>query len=265
MPTPAFDLTAALSTLRARNPLVHNITNYVVMNTTANALLAVGASPAMVHAAEEVADFAPIAAALVINIGTLSAPWVDAMIAAATAANDAGVPWILDPVAAGATPFRRETSRRLVALKPAVIRGNASEIIAVAGDTSGGKGVDSTASSESAADTARRLARGTGAVVAVTGKVDYVTDGARTAAIANGNVMLTRVTGTGCTATAIIGAYLGAGLGPFDAAVAGLATIGVAAETAVKEARGPGSFQVALIDTLYHLDDAALAAGARIS
>jgi hydroxyethylthiazole kinase len=265
MPTPAFDLTAALSTLRARNPLVHNITNYVVMNTTANALLAVGASPAMVHAAEEVADFAPIAAALVINIGTLSAPWVDAMIAAATAANDAGVPWILDPVAAGATPFRRETSRRLVALKPAVIRGNASEIIAVAGDTSGGKGVDSTASSESAADTARRLARDTGAVVAVTGKVDYVTDGARTAAIANGNVMLTRVTGTGCTATAIIGAYLGAGLGPFDAAVAGLATIGVAAETAVKEARGPGSFQVALIDTLYHLDDAALAAGARIS
>jgi hydroxyethylthiazole kinase len=269
MPTPAFDLTAALSTLRARNPLVHNITNYVVMNTTANALLAVGASPAMVHAAEEVADFAPIAAALVINIGTLSAPWVDAMIAAATAASDAGVPWILDPVAAGATPFRRETSRRLVALKPAVIRGNASEIIAVAGDASdgkgGGKGVDSTASSESAADTARRLARDTGAVVAVTGKVDYVTDGARTAAIANGDVMLTRVTGTGCTATAIIGAYLGAGLGPFDAAVAGLATIGVAAEAAVKEARGPGSFQVTLIDALYHLDDAALAAGARIS
>jgi hydroxyethylthiazole kinase len=265
MTTPAFDLTAALSTLRARNPLVHNITNYVVMNTTANALLAVGASPAMVHAGEEVADFAPIAAALVINIGTLSPPWVDAMIAAATAANDAGVPWILDPVAAGATPFRRETSRRLVALKPAVIRGNASEIIAVAGDTSGGKGVDSTASSESAADTARRLARGTGAVVAVTGKVDYVTDGARTAAIANGDVMLTRVTGTGCTATAIIGAYLGAGLPPFDAAVAGLATIGVAAEAAVKEARGPGSFQVALIDSLYRLDDAALAAGARIS
>jgi hydroxyethylthiazole kinase len=265
MTTPAFDLTAALSTLRARNPLVHNITNYVVMNTTANALLAVGASPAMVHAGEEVADFAPIAAALVVNIGTLSAPWVSAMIAAANAANNAGVPWILDPVAAGATPFRRETSRRLVALKPAVIRGNASEIIAVAGDSSGGKGVDSTASSESAADTARRLARDTGAVVAVTGKVDYVTDGQRTAAIANGDVMLTRVTGTGCTATAIIGAYLGAGFAPFDAAVAGLATIGVAAEIAVKEARGPGSFQVALIDALYRLDDAALAAGARVS
>jgi hydroxyethylthiazole kinase len=259
------DLTSALSTLRARNPLVHNITNYVVMNTTANALLAVGASPAMVHAGEEVADFAPIAAALVINIGTLSAPWVEAMAAAATAANGAGVPWILDPVAVGATAFRGETSRRLVALKPAVIRGNASEIMALAGARSAGKGVDSTASSESAADTARRLARDTGAVVAVTGRVDYVTDGERTAAIANGDVMLTRVTGTGCTATAIIGAYLGAGLDPFDATVAGLATIGVAAEIAVKEARGPGSFQVALIDALYRLDDAALAGGARIS
>jgi hydroxyethylthiazole kinase len=259
------DLTSALSTLRARNPLVHNITNYVVMNTTANALLAVGASPAMVHAAEEVADFAPIAAALVINIGTLSAPWVEAMAAAATAANGAGVPWILDPVAVGATAFRGETSRRLVALKPAVIRGNASEIMALAGARSAGKGVDSTASSESAADTARRLAQDTGAVVAVTGRADYVTDGEHTAAIANGDIMLTRVTGTGCTATAIIGAYLGAGLAPFDAAVAGLATIGVAAETAVKEARGPGSFQVALIDALYGLDDAALVGGARIS
>lgn len=262
MPT---DLADALATLRARAPLVHNITNYVVMNTTANALLAVGASPAMVHAADEVADFAPIAAALVINIGTLSRPWVDAMVAAAEAANRAGVPWVLDPVAAGATQFRRETCRTLVALKPAVIRGNASEIMALAGAASAGKGVDTTAASESATDAARRLAVATGAVVAVTGKVDYVTDGARIAAIANGDVMLTRVTGTGCTATALIGAYLGAGLAPFDAAVAGLATLGVAAERAMEHAAGPGSFQVALLDAFHALDGAQLAAGARVS
>ena len=261
----AIDLTTALATLRARAPLVHNITNYVVMNTTANALLAIGASPAMVHAEDEVADFAPIASALVINIGTLSRPWVDAMILAAEAANGAGVPWVLDPVAVGATPFRRETCRKLVALKPTVIRGNASEIIALSGGEDAGKGVDSTASTDAAGDAARRLARDSGAVVAVTGRIDYVTDGSRTAAIANGDILLTRITGAGCTATALIGAYLGAGLTPFDAAVAGLATIGVAAETAARAARGPGSFQMELFDALNALDGAALANGARVT
>lgn len=259
------DLDAALDSLRAAAPLVHNITNYVVMNTTANALLAIGASPAMVHAEDEVADFAPIAAALVINIGTLSAPWLRAMEAAASAANAAGVPWILDPVAAGATPFRREACRRLLTLGPAVIRGNASEIIAVAGAASAGKGVDSTEGSDAAIAAARGLATATGAVVAVTGKVDYVTDGTRLVAISNGDAMLTRVTGTGCTATALIGAFLGTKLAPLDAAVAGLAALGVAAESAARTSTGPGSFQVALYDALYNLDGPALAAGARLS
>lgn len=259
------DLTSAIETLRARPPLVHNITNYVVMNTTANALLAIGASPAMVHAREEVADFAPLAQALVINIGTLSAPWVEAMEQAVQAANSAGVPWILDPVAAGATAYRSTVASRLMALKPAVIRGNASEILSLAGEAGGGRGVDSTEGSEAAEDAATRLAGATGAIVAVTGAVDTITDGDRRARLANGDPMLAKVTGTGCMATALIGAFLGAGLEPFAASVAGLASIGLAAETAIRTANGPASFQVGLIDGLYRLDDQALAAGMRLT
>jgi hydroxyethylthiazole kinase len=258
------DLAAALSALRAKAPLVHNITNFVAMTPTANALLALGASPAMVHAIEEVADFAPIASALVINIGTLAPDWVDAMAHAASAANAAGVPWVLDPVAAGATPLRRAASRRLLDLEPAIVRGNGSEIMALAGEAGGGKGVDSTAASDDACNAAIALARATSAVVAVTGRIDYVTDGSRTAVIENGDPLLTRVTATGCSATAIIGAYLGAGLPALDAAVAGLVTLGVAGEIAARASSGPGSFQVALFDALAALDPATLARGGRV-
>ena len=255
----------AIARLRERTPLVHNITNYVVMNNTANALLAIGASPAMVHALPEVEEFAPIARALVINIGTLSPPWVEAMEKAATAANAAGVPWVLDPVAAGATRYRREVSMRLLALRPAIVRGNASEIMALAGELgASGKGVDSTEGSDAARDAAQALARRVGCVVAVTGAVDYVTDGTRIAAIANGDALLSRITGMGCTATALCGAFLGAGLPPFDATVAALATLGVAAEQAVVAAKGPGSLQMLLLDALYNLDDDALAKGIRL-
>lgn len=259
------DLAAALTKLRASAPLVHNITNFVAMTPTANALLALGASPAMVHAAEEVADFAPVAAALVVNIGTLSPDWVEAMARAAEAANAAGVPWVLDPVAAGATPLRGEASRRLLALKPAVVRGNASEIIALSGLDGGGKGVDSTAPAEAARDAAMALAKAAGTVVAVTGRIDYVTDGVRTAAIANGDSLLTRITASGCSVTAIIGAYLGTHMSPFDAAVAGLATMGVAGELAAGRANGPGSFQVALFDALAGIDPPTLVARARVA
>jgi len=254
------DLTSAIATLRKRAPLVHNITNYVVMNITANALLAVGASPAMVHAVEEAAEFAGIAQALVINIGTLSPRWVEAMELAAKAATKAGVPWILDPVAAGATAYRAEIAGRLARLKPTVIRGNASEIMALAGEAGGARGVDSTRGSDAAIDAAKRLAEATGAVVAITGAVDYITDGRRITGFANGDVMLTRVTGTGCSATALIGAFLGAGLPAFEAATAGLATIGIAAEIALPGNTGPGSFAVALLDALAAIDDTTLAA-----
>jgi len=255
----------ALARLRSRAPLVHNITNYVVMNTTANALLAIGASPAMVHAEEEAAEFVRLAQALVVNIGTLSASWLAAMEAAAGAANAAGVPWVLDPVAAGATVFRRSASARLAELRPAAIRANASEILALAGQTGAGKGVDSTDTTEAAREAARSLARRLGTVVAVTGAIDHVTDGSRVASVANGHVMLTRVTGTGCTATALVGAFLGAGLPAFDASVAALASLGVAAEFAAERSSGPGGFETGLRDALYRLDDAALAARARVT
>ena len=262
----AANIDGSLARLRQRAPLVHNITNYVVMNLTANALLAVGASPAMVHAEDEVEEFAALAKALVINIGTISPAWLAAMKRAAQSAGAAGVPWILDPVAVGATVYRTRASSDLVLLKPAVVRGNGSEILALAGAAGArSKGVDSAAGSEAARDAARALATRLGTVVAVTGAIDYVTDGVRVVAIANGHPMLTRVTGTGCSATAIIGAFLGSGLAPLPAAVAGLVTIGIAGEIAAEKSNAPGSFAVALIDALYELDDAGLAARARLS
>ncbi|MFC4166449.1 hydroxyethylthiazole kinase [Teichococcus aestuarii] len=257
---------AALERLRLAAPLVHNITNVVVANVTANALLAVGASPAMVQAEEEVADFAPHAAALVVNIGTLTAPQLRAMRRAVPAARAAGVPWVLDPVAAGATPFRLAAAQEMAALRPAVLRGNASEILAVAGEAGlASRGVDSAHPTAMAHAAAARLARALGITVAVTGAVDHVTDGERAVAVANGHPLLTRVTGMGCTATALIGAFLGAGLPGMAAAVAGLATLGVAAERAAGQACGPGSFQVALLDALHALEPPALAASARLA
>ncbi|WP_245870224.1 hydroxyethylthiazole kinase [Teichococcus rhizosphaerae] len=257
---------AALERLRQAAPLVHNITNVVVANVTANALLAAGASPAMVQAAEEVADFAPRAAALVVNIGTLSVPQLRAMRLAVPAARAAGRPWVLDPVAAGATPFRLAAAREMAALRPDVLRGNASEILALAGeDGAASRGVDSAHPTAAAHAAAARLARSTGATVAVTGAVDHVTNGERAVAVANGHPLLTRVTGMGCTATALIGAFLGAGLPPMEAATAGLALLGVAAERAAAEARGPGSFQVALLDALHGLRAADLAGAARLA
>ncbi|MBC9175888.1 hydroxyethylthiazole kinase [Pseudoroseomonas ludipueritiae] len=259
------DLSSALSRLRAAAPLVHNITNQVVANITANALLAIGASPAMVLAEEEVGEFTPKAAALVVNLGTLTAPQRASMHVATEAAIEAGIPWILDPVAVGATAFRLGTAHSLLERGPSVIRGNASEILALAGEVAGGKGVDSAHRAEAAREAARRLARRSGSVVAVTGATDYVTDGTGMLAIANGHPLLTRITGTGCTATALIGAFLGAGLDGMAAATAGLAVLGVAAEEAAQRATAPGSFQVALLDSLYTLGDAALARQARVS
>ncbi len=247
-------LGGGLERVRATAPLVHNITNFVVMNTTANALLAIGASPAMVHAVEEVEAFVHHAAAVVINIGTLSEPWSEAMRRAVETANAAGVPWVLDPVAAGVTPYRSAIAADLVARRPTVIRGNASEILALAGGTGGGKGVDSTHGSTAALDVARRLAAATGSTVAITGEVDHVTDGSNVASIANGHAMMAKVTGLGCTASALIGAFLGAGLAPMAAAMAALTALGVAGEVAAAQSLGPGSLQLNLLDQLYRLD-----------
>ncbi|MGH7041436.1 MAG: hydroxyethylthiazole kinase [Acetobacteraceae bacterium] len=261
--TPAA-VAATLAAIRARAPLIHNITNFVVTNSTANALLALGASPAMVEGAEEVAVFAARADALVINLGTMSAPRAAAIRLAVAGARDAGVPWVLDPVAAGAIPQRTALARGLLMACPAVVRGNGSEIMALAGTGAAGRGVDSTAGAEAGLAAARQLAAEAGVIVAVTGAVDYVTDGRRTIALHNGHPMMTRVTGLGCTATALIGACLAVTRDPLAAAVHGLALLGVAGEIAAARAHGPGSLQMEILDALYALDADTLARTARM-
>jgi hydroxyethylthiazole kinase len=255
-----------LSAIRERGPLVQNITNFVAMDLAANTLLAVGASPAMVHAPEESAEFAGIAGALTINLGTMERHWVDSAEAAAKAAVAAGVPWVLDPVAVGATGFRRGNAARLLACKPTVVRGNASEIMTLAGVSGAeGKGVDSSVGSEAAAEAATALARETGAVVVVTGATDIVTDGHRRATCGNGHEMMTRITATGCALTALTGACLAVEPDPLTAALHALAIFGVAGEEAAAAAAGPGSLRWRLLDALYLLTADELDMSARIA
>ncbi len=255
-----------LEAIRARTPLVHNITNYVVMNNTANALLAIGASPAMVHANEEVEEFVGLSSALVINIGTLSPAWVKAMDAAACVANVRGIPWVMDPVGAGATQFRTEVSTALARLRPACIRGNASEIMVLAGSTGNKpRGVDSRHGSEAAVDAARQLAASTGAVVGVTGVVDYVTDGRQLISLHNGHPLMARVTGLGCTATALVGAALAVEKDRLAATAAGLSYLAIAGELAAEKSPGPGSLQVHLLDALHQLDAATIVSRLKVT
>ena len=261
---------ATLAALRTRTPLVHNITNLVVTNSTANALLAIGASPAMVEAAEEVAEFAAIADALVINLGTMSAARAHAMRLAAASAAASGTPWVLDPVAVGAIAYRSSVAVDLLAHRPQAIRGNASEVIALArlshgaSDAAGGRGVDSLAQAADALHAARALAAVTGGAVVVSGATDYATDGSRIVAVENGHAMMPRVTGLGCTATAIIGACLAVAPDPLAAAAHGMVLIGLAGEIAGARANGPGSLQVGLLDALYALDGGTIESLARL-
>lgn len=256
-----------LRLVRERKPLVHNITNYVVMNTTANALLACGASPVMAHAAEEVEEMVSYAGALVLNIGTLSPPWIEAMFTAGKKANALGVPVILDPVGSGATRLRTDTAKRLIKeISIRVIRGNASEILSLAGNGSAAatKGVDSVHTVDQATESAMALARELSTTLAITGPVDLITDGKRTFRVMNGHEMMSLVTGTGCTATAIIGAFLAVDRDPIEAASTALAYFGLAGEKAAALASGPGSFQTALLDALFMIKEADLLAGAKI-
>lgn len=242
----------SLDRVRSVRPLVHNITNYVVMNFTANALLALGASPVMAHAIEEVEEMAALASALVINLGTLSGPWVASMYKAAESARQNSVPIVLDPVGAGATRFRTDTAREMIGKIPiAVVRGNASEILALAGRKSATKGVDSIDGAEGARAAARDLARThSGMVVAVTGVEDFVTDGVREVRIANGHSLMGRVTGTGCAASSITGAFCGVERDPFLASAGALLTFAIAGELASASNPGPGTFQCLLLDAL---------------
>nr|BCW99984.1 MAG: hydroxyethylthiazole kinase [Bacteroidota bacterium] len=254
MGDPVSALWADVEAIRARNPLVHNITNYVVMNTTANALLAIGASPVMAHAEEEVEAMVDLAAALVVNIGTLSPHWVRAMERAMRRAAERSIPIVLDPVGAGATRYRTETVRALLRVAtPAVIRGNASEIAALAGAMVRTRGVDSTIASEEALDLARALSGELDCVVCVSGQTDYVAQGDRIWTVRNGHPLMARVTGMGCTATALCGAFLAVNPDPGQATAHAMAVMGIAGELAAERAEGPGSLQMRFLDALYRL------------
>ena len=246
-----------LDALRNTAPLVHCITNYVAMNISANVLLAAGASPAMVHATEEAGEFAAFAHVLSINIGTISPAWVEGMLASVNGAKAAGKPWVLDPVAHSATGFRRESVAKLMALKPTVIRGNASEILALAGMSAGGRGVDTTDTAASAVPAAQALARQINTIVVVTGEVDYITDGQRTRTVTGGDPLMTRVVGTGCALSAVVAASCSLPGDRLDNIAAACGWMKRAGTVAVAQSRGPGSFASAFLDALYTLEEQA--------
>jgi hydroxyethylthiazole kinase len=255
-----------LRELRERKPLVHQITNYVVMNETANATLAIGALPVMAHAIEEVEEMASVAGALILNIGTLSSHWIDAMLVAGKAANRAGAPVVLDPVGVGATTLRTETAKRILdEVDVAVVRGNPAETAALAGIEAEIRGVESLGAAAEGAELARAAARRLGTVASVTGAIDYVSDGERTLAVANGDPLLASITGSGCMSSALTGCFVAIDPDPLEGAAAALAAFGVAGEDAAKDARGPGTFHANLYDALYNLTPASLDERARIS
>lgn len=249
-----------LTLVRAENPLVHNITNYVAMNFSANALLAVGASPAMAHAADEMEDMVSIASALVINMGTVDSTWIKSMLIAGKAAHKLGKPMVFDPVGVGATPYRTKIAWQIIdECHPTIIRGNGSEIMALVNSDIKCKGVDSTMSSDDALESAKQLAKRTGAVVVISGATDYITNGTRTATISNGSPVMTRVTAMGCTATSVIGAFAGINKDAFEAALHGMAVMGVCGEIAARDSEGPGSLLTKFVDTLYTITPEKLA------
>ncbi|WP_019135593.1 hydroxyethylthiazole kinase [Cellulomonas massiliensis] len=256
---------AALHRVRAAAPLVQCLTNGVVTNVTANVLLALGAAPAMVDVPGEAGPFAAAASAVLVNLGTPHDEQRSAMRQAATAASEHGTPWVLDPVAVGSLRVRTALASELVALRPSVVRGNASEVLALAGAGAGGRGVDATASVDEARAAARELAGRTGGVVAVSGAVDVVTDGDRLVRVANGDALLTRVTGGGCALGAVVGAFLAVEDDPLVATVAAVVAYTVAAEVAAERAAGPGTFAVHLLDALAGLDEPTLVRRAAVA
>jgi len=241
-----------LTRVRKESPLVHNMTNVVVTNFVANGLLAIGASPVMAYAKEEVADMVRLARALVLNIGTLNETDVEAMLIAGKAANEANIPVVFDPVGAGATAYRTETARRILnEVNISILRGNASEIASVAGEQVRTKGVDAGDVQGDLMHVAKKVARMFHCVVVVTGKNDIVTDGEHVTIVSNGDAMLTKVTGAGCLLSAVLGAFASVGENILESSVAALAYYGIAAEKAAKQTQAPGSFQLAFLNALY--------------
>ena len=243
-----------LRKIRENKPLIHNITNFVVMNYTANVLLAMGASPVMAHAENEVEEMVAFAGSLVLNIGTLTDKWVDAMVLAGKKATALDKPIILDPVGSGATRMRTAAANRILTeTKVSVVRGNASEILSLGAGGAGGKGVDALHAVDDAGAVAMQLARDLRTTIAITGPVDLVTDGTRVVRVEGGHSLMPLVTGTGCSATAVIGAFLAVDPDAFSAAATGLAFFGIAGAQAGAVSAGPGTFMINLLDALYSL------------
>ena len=254
-----------LARVRERHPLIHHITNFVVMNDTANATLAFGAQPVMAHAREEVAEMVAAAGSLLLNPGTLAPEWVEAMIAAGSRANELGIPIVYDPVGVGATEYRNATGERLLReLKVAVVRGNSGEVGALAGAGGVVRGVDSVEGVADPVGVASGFAKRLGAVVAITGKRDIVSNGERTLGVDNGHPMLQTITGSGCMATTAIAIFCAVESDRLTATAAALACYGLAAQAAARRSRGPGSFRAGLLDALYRLSPAQVRAGVRV-
>jgi hydroxyethylthiazole kinase len=251
---------ADLSALRAAHPMVHHITNNVVTNFTANITLCLGAAPVMAPCIKESPEMVAFAGALLLNIGTLDPVQVESMLAAGHRANELGIPVVFDPVGAGATALRTGSASRLLEeLEFAVIRGNAGEVLTLAGAGGKVRGVDSMESAAERENVISEFSRESGAVVAVTGETDFVTDGTRTATIGNGHRLMGAVTGTGCGASTAVACFAGAGIGAFRAACSGLAAYGIAGEIAGDRADGPGTFVPLFLDALASLDGDAIA------
>lgn len=254
-----------LKAVREKKPLVHNITNFVVMNYTANALLAMGASPVMAHARNEVEEMVSFAGALVLNIGTLTDDWIASMIAAGQKASAQKTPIILDPVGAGATALRTASAKKILEQTDIkVLRGNASEILSLRHNDSKTKGVDSIHTVDDAAQAARVLATELNTTIAITGPVDLITEGDTAYRVSNGHPLMASVTGTGCTATVTIGAFLAVDPDPVSATATALAYFGLAGEVAGESASAPGSFMIKMLDALYTITPEQLKEGCRI-
>lgn len=265
MLTPAQSAAELLTRLRQRRPLIHHITNFVVMNETANITLCAGASPVMAHAKEEVAEMVAAAGALVLNIGTLTPEQVESMLIAGRRANDLNIPIVLDPVGAGATKLRTDSAHRLLSdLKISIVRGNLAEVATLAGFEAKIAGVDSHETATDAATVAQTLAQKNHCVASITGHVDFVSDGTRLARISNGHPMMGRLTGTGCMSTSVTACFAAVEPDRFLATTAALAAFGLAGEIAARNSQGPGTFHAQLYDALANLTPEALAEDARI-
>lgn len=245
-----------MTEVRTKNPLVHHLTNYVTVNDCANITICAGGSPVMSDAARDVPEMVRISSSVVLNIGTLKPRTIESMIVAGKEANDAGIPVILDPVGAGATRYRTESVMKILdGVEISVIKGNSGEIGVLAGTGGEVRGVDSVSTMSDCAETVKLFAKNTGAVVAMTGPVDYVSDGKKVAILSNGDRYLECVSGTGCMVSSVVGCYTGTHGANLKSVAAAISVFCIAGEIAAQDCKGPGSFKVSLFDSMYNLTE----------